>query len=56
MLIWNRLLFGTLDTDLRDDVQGWQKQLENHDIYYIGAAELPLRFTYCAPLLGWRYL
>ena len=25
-------------------------------IYYIGAAELPLRFPRCAPLLGWRYL
>ena len=33
-----------------------QKWLENHEIYYIGAAELPLRFTNCAPLLGWRYL
>ena len=28
----------------------------NHDIYYIRTAELPLRFTHCAPLLGWRYL
>ena len=25
-------------------------------IYYIGAAELPLRFPRCAPLLRWRYL
>ena len=25
-------------------------------IYYIGAAELPLRFPRCATLLGWRYL
>ena len=33
-----------------------QKRLENHEIYYIGAAELPLKFTHCAPLLGWRYL
>ena len=33
-----------------------QKWLENHEIYYIGAAELPLRFPRCAPLLGWRYL
>ena len=23
-----------------------QKRLENHDIYYIAAAELPLRFTH----------
>ena len=39
-------------------LQHTQKQsvLENHEIYYIGAAELPLRFTHCAPLLGWRYL
>ena len=27
-----------------------QKWLENHEIYFIGAAELPLRFTHCAPL------
>ena len=27
-----------------------QKWLENHEIYYIGAAELPLEFTYGAPL------
>ena len=33
-----------------------QKRLENHDIYYIGATELPFRFPRCAPLLGWRYL
>jgi hypothetical protein len=33
-----------------------QKQLENHDIYYIGAAEQHFRFTHAAPLLGWRYL
>ena len=33
-----------------------QKWLENNDIYYIGAAELPFRFPRCAPLLGWRYL
>ena len=26
-----------------------QKQLENHDIYYIGSTEKHLRFTYCAP-------
>ena len=28
-----------------------QKLLVNHEIYYIGAAELPLRFPRCAPLL-----
>ena len=28
-----------------------QKWLENHEVYYIGAAELPLRFTHCTPLL-----
>ena len=33
-----------------------QKWLENHEIYYIGAAELPLKFPHCVPLLGWRYL
>ena len=33
-----------------------QKWLENHEIDYIGAAELPLRFPRCAPLLGWRHL
>ena len=33
-----------------------QKRLENHEIYYIGPAELPLKFTHCSPLLGWRYL
>ena len=33
-----------------------QKRLENHKIYSIGVAELPLRFTHCPPLLGWRYL
>ena len=27
-----------------------QKWLENHEIYYIGAAELPLEFTNGAPL------
>ena len=27
-----------------------QKWLENHEIYYIGAAELPYEFTYGAPL------
>ena len=32
-----------------------QKRLENHEIYYIGTAEEHLRFTHCAPLLGWRY-
>ena len=26
-----------------------QKWLENHDIYYIGATELPFRFPRCAP-------
>ena len=33
-----------------------QKRLENREIYHIGGAELPLRFTHCVPLLGWRYL
>ena len=33
-----------------------RKWLENHEIYYIGAAELPLRCPRCTPLLGWRYL
>jgi hypothetical protein len=32
------------------------KRLENHEIYYIEAAELPLRFTHGAPLLGWKEL
>ena len=27
-----------------------QKWLKNHEIYYIGAAELPLEFTYGVPL------
>jgi hypothetical protein len=33
-----------------------QKWLENHEIYYIEAAEYALGFQHCAPLLGWRYL
>ena len=33
-----------------------QKRLENHDIYYIGATELPFRFPRCAPLLGQDFL
>ena len=33
-----------------------QKRLKNHEIYHLEAAEKPLRFPHCAPLLGWRYL
>ena len=33
-----------------------QKGLENHEIYYIEAAEQALGFQHCAPLLGWKYL